>query len=193
MRRLLILALPLIAILAPTRANAQATKIGFVDVQRALVEVEEGKAARTRLQGELAQKRGDLEAKRANLEKMKADYEKQLPVLTPEAKQKKGEELQKAFVEAQQEAQQMQEDLQRKESEAMSGISKRMVQIVNEVVDREGLNYVLDKAALLYAPPASDITNEVVRRYNERFATKADPNAKKTTPAPKPAAPAPKK
>jgi hypothetical protein len=28
---------------------------------------------------------------------------------------------------------------------------------------------VLDKAALLYAPAASDVTNEVVRRYNERF------------------------
>ena len=178
MRRLLILALPLFAVLASTRANAQATKIGFVDVQRALVEVEEGKAARTRLQGELAQKRGDLEQKRANLEKLKADYEKQAPVLSEEAKRKKGEELQKAFVDAQQ--------------EAMSGISKRMVQIVNEVVDREGLNYVLDKAALLYAPPASDITNEVVRRYNERFATKADPKKGATAPAPK-TTPPPKK
>jgi outer membrane protein len=186
MRRLLILALPLFAVLASTRANAQTAKIGFVDVQRALVEVEEGKAARTRLQGELAQKRADLEKKRGDLEKMKADYEKQLPVLSEDAKRKKGEELQKAFMEAQQEAGQMQEELQRKEQEAMSGISKRMVQIVNEVVDREGLNYVLDKAALLYAPPASDITNEVVRRYNERFAAKADAGTAKKPPAPAP-------
>jgi outer membrane protein len=193
MRRLLLLALPLFAIVVSARANAQSMKIGFVDVQRAISEVEEGKAARARLQQELQQKRADIEQKRTNLEKLKADYEKQLPVLSDEAKRKKGEELQKAFVDAQQGAQQMQEELQGKEQEAMQGISKRMVQIVNEVVDREGFNYVLDKAALLYAPPASDITNEVVRRYNERFgAGSGKPGDKKAAAAPK-AAPAPKK
>jgi outer membrane protein len=194
MRRLL-LALPLLVIVLSARANAQsATKIAFVDVQRAIQEVEEGKAARTRLQAELQTKRADIEQKRANLEKMKADYEKQLPVLSDDAKRKKTDELQKAFVEAQQGAQQMQEELQSKEQEAMQGISKRMVQIVNEVVDREGFTYVLDKAALLYAPPASDITNEVVRRYNDRFSGKP---ADKKAPAPADkkaaAAPAPKK
>jgi outer membrane protein len=188
MRRLL-LALPLLPLLFAIPARAQTTKIGFVDVQRAIQEVEEGKAARSRLQQELQQKRSDIELKRTNLEKMKADYEKQLPVLSDDAKRKKGEELQKAFVEAQQGAQQMQEELQGKEQEAMSGISKRMVQIVNEVVDREGFNYVLDKAALLYAPPASDITNEVVRRYNDRFGGK--PGDKKAAPGDKKAAAAP--
>jgi outer membrane protein len=181
MRRLL-LALPLLFAIP---ARAQSMRIGFVDVQRAIQEVDEGKNARARLQQELQQKRSDIDQKRANLEKMKADYEKQLPVLSDDAKRKKGEELQKAFVDAQQGAQQMQEELQGKEQEAMSGISKRMVQIVNEVVEREGFTYVLDKAALLYAPPASDITNEVVRRYNERFAVKPDAGAKKpvtTTP-----------
>jgi len=116
---------------------------------------------------------------------MKADYEKQLPVLSDEAKRKKTDELQKAFIDAQQGAQQMQEELQGKEQEAMQGISKRMVQIVNEVVDREGFTYVLDKAALLYAPPASDITNEVVRRYNDRFGGKPVDKKAAAAPAPK--------
>jgi outer membrane protein len=186
MRRLLLFALPLLAIVVSARANAQsATKIGFVDVQRAIQEVEEGKAARARLQAELQTKRADIEQKRATLEKMKADYEKQLPVLSDEAKRKKTDELQKAFIDAQQGAQQMQEELQGKEQEAMQGISKRMVQIVNEVVDREGFTYVLDKAALLYAPPASDITNEVVRRYNDRFGGKPVDKKAAAAPAPK--------
>ena len=184
MRRLL-LALPLLFAL-PSRA--QGIKIGYVDVQRAVAEVEEGKTARARLQSELQQKRSDLERKRADLEKMKADYDKQAPVLSEDAKRKKQEDLQKAFIEAQNAAGQMQEELSGKEQEAMQGISKRLVQVVAEVSDKESFTFVLDKAALLYAPAASDVTNEVVRRYNERFGgAPAGKTPPKTSPAPKPA------
>ncbi|HTO96007.1 MAG TPA: OmpH family outer membrane protein, partial [Myxococcales bacterium] len=140
-----------------------------VDVQRAIQEVEEGKAARTRLQSELQEKRADLDKKRADLEKMKADYDKQAPVLSEDAKRQKQEQLQKAFLEAQTAAGKMQEELSGKEQEAMQSISKRLLQVVAEVSDKESFTFVLDKAALLYAPAASDVTNEVVRRYNERF------------------------
>ena len=173
--------------LAAGAASAQSMKIGYVDVQRAVQEVEEGKAARTRLQSELQQKRADLDKKRADLEKMKADYDKQAPVLSDDAKKQRQEQLQKAFVEAQNAAGQMQEELSGKEQEAMQSISKRLLQVVAEVSDRESFTFVLDKAALLYAPAASDITNEVVRRYNERFGTgqaKAKPPAGKSPATP---------
>lgn len=168
-------------------ARAQGMKIGYVDVQRAVQEVEEGKAARARLQAELQQKRADLEKKRADLEKMKADYEKQAPVLSDDAKRKKQDELQKAYVEAQNAGMQMQEELSGKEQEAMQNISKRLVQVVAEVSDKENFTFVLDKAALLYAPAASDVTNEVVRRYNERFGSGSPAPSGKTAqkPAPK--------
>jgi outer membrane protein len=181
--------------LAARAASAQAVKIGYVDVQRAVQEVEEGKAARARLQAELLQKRTDLDKKRAELEKMKTDYDKQAPVLSDDAKRQRQEQLQKAFVEAQNAAGQMQEELSGKEQEAMQSISKRLLQVVAEVSDRESFTFVLDKAALLYAPAASDITNEVVRRYNERFGTGTGQAAKKAAAAPPAgkAAPPPKK
>ena len=193
MMRRLLFALPL---LLAVPARAQGMKIGYVDVQRAVQEVEEGKAARTRLQQELAQKRGDLERKRADLEKMRADYDKQAPVLSDEAKRKRQEDLQKAFVEAQNAASQMQEELSGKEQEAMQGISRRLLQVVAEVSDKEGFTFVLDKAALLYAPAASDVTNEVVRRYNERFGSTPAPSGKspqKPNAQKQPAPAAPKK
>src|SRR5229473_2125624 len=180
MRRLLI---ALSLLLAARAAHAEGMKIGYVDVQRAVQEVEEGKQARTRLKSELDQKRANLDQKRATLEKMKADYDKQAPVLSDDAKRKKQEDLQKAFAEAQTQAGEMQEELSGKEQEAMQTISKRLLQVVAEVSDRESFTFVLDKAALLYAPAASDITNEVVRRYNERFGATAG-----KTPAKAPAA-----
>ncbi len=190
MRRLLF-ALAVVSAV-PLAARAQGMKIGYVDVQRAVQEVEEGKQARARLKTELDQKRANLDQKRANLEKMKADYDKQVVTLSDEAKRKKQEELQKAFIEAQNEAGQMQEELSAKEQEAMSGISKRLLQVVAEVSDKESFTFVLDKAALLYAPAASDVTNEVVRRYNERFGSSSAAKAT-AKPAPGNAKPAPGK
>ncbi len=63
----------------------------------------------------------------------------------------------------------MQEELSAKEQEAMGKISRNMIQIVSEVAERDGFAFVFDKAVLLYAPPSSEITNEVVRRYNDKF------------------------
>lgn len=166
MRRLM---LALVLLVTARAASAQGMKIGYVDVQRAVQEVEEGKAARARLKKELDERRAQLDQKRSTLEKMKADYDKQAPVLSEEAKKKRQEDLQKSFMEAQNSAQQMQEELQGKEQEAMQSISKRLLQVVADVSDKETFSFVLDKAALLYAPAASDVTNEVVRRYNERF------------------------
>ncbi|MGZ6142917.1 MAG: OmpH family outer membrane protein, partial [Myxococcales bacterium] len=73
MRRLLVV---LSLVLAARAVHAQGMKIGYVDVQRAVQEVEEGTQARSRLKAELDQNRANLHQKRAALETMKADYDK---------------------------------------------------------------------------------------------------------------------
>ena len=172
MRRLLLALLLPVTLLAAKAARAE-YKIGYVDVQRAVQEVEEGKQARLRLKGEVEDRRRQLDGKKVELTKLQGDYEKQAAVLSEDAKRKKQEELQKKLVEAQQSAQEMQEELTGKEQEAMSSISKRMLQIVAEVAEKDGLHFVLDKSALLFAPNSADITNEVVRAYNDKFAPTA--------------------
>lgn len=169
MRRFLIcLALPAVLLVSKS-ARAEAVKIGYVDVQRAVQEVDEGKAARTRLQGEVDEARKKVEAQQSAFTKMKADYDKQASVLSDDAKKKKQDELQKAYLEMQQGASDLKESIDKKEQAAMGSISQRMLQVIAEISDRDGLAYVLDKQALLFAPPAADVTNEVIRRYNEKF------------------------
>ena len=170
MRRFLLAALIPVALLSAKAARAADAKIGYVDVQRAVDEVEEGKQAKNSLRGQVEEKRKALDGKKANLQKMQADYEKQAAVLSDAAKRTKQEELQKALVEAQQSAQEAEQDLQNKQQEAMGNISKRMLAVIAQVSQAEKLDFVLDKSALLYAPNSADITNEVVRAYNKAFA-----------------------
>ena len=167
MRRLSVSLLLFVSLFAVRAARAE--KIAYVDVQRAIQEVEEGKAAKARLRGELEAKRAEIETKRKDLETLKADYDRQAGVLTDEAKQTKMQELQKKYLEVQQLASKMQDELTGKEQEAMRSIGERMLQVVHEVSEKDGFTFVIDKQVLLYAPAASDITNEVVRRYNDKF------------------------
>ena len=159
----------LLSSFAAFAARAQAIKIGYVDVQRAIQETDEGKSARSRLKGEFEQRRQQIDKKSGDLEKMQQDYEKQAPVLSDDAKKKKQEEFQKALIDARKQANDLQEDMGRKEQEAMASILQKLQQVVAEIAEREQLTFVLEKASLLYGPQAADITNEVVRRYNDRF------------------------
>jgi outer membrane protein len=176
-------------------ARAQPMKLAYVDVQRAIQETEEGKTARNRLKSEFDQRRAQVDKKSVDLEKMQQEYEKQAPVLSEEAKRKKQEEFQKALLDARKSAGDLQEDMNRQEQQAMGNILQRLQQVVAEIAERESLSFVMDKGTLLFAPAAADITNEVVRRYNDRFGAGdkgGKASAKTAQPAPKAAQPAPK-
>jgi outer membrane protein len=79
----------------------------------------------------------------------------------------------------------------------MRGIIDRMAGIVREIAEADGFTMVFERndSGLVYAPPALDLTNELIRKYNSRHpggAAKkpAAPAAKPAAPAAKPAAPA---
>ena len=171
---------------------AKAQKIGYVDVQRAIQETEEGKAARTRLKNEFEQRRAQIDKKSQDLEKLQQEYEKQQAVLSDDAKKKKQEEFQKLLVDTRKSASELQEDLAGKEQQAMASILQKLNTVVAEIAERESIAFVMDKASLLFAPQAADITNEVVRRYNDRFGAGEKGQAPKTA-AKKNDAPAPAK
>ena len=190
MRRTLFAASLLAASTSAFAARAQ--KIGYVDVQRAIQETEEGKAARTRLKGEFEQRRAQIDKKSQDLEKMQQEYDKQQSVLSDDAKKKKQEEFQKLLVDTRKSASELQEDLAGKEQQAMASILQKLNTVVAEIAERESIAFVMDKASLLFAPQAADITNEVVRRYNDRFGAGEKGQAPKTA-AKKNDAPAPAK
>jgi outer membrane protein len=177
----------------PALARAE-QKIGYVDLQRALNEVEEGKTAKAVLQKDFAEKQRQLDGKKTEFEKLQADFEKQAVVMSEQARKDKAQDLDRCARELQALFVNLQKDLSEREREATRGIFDRMNQIVQEIAEADGFSFVLDKAAgIIYAPPSLDLTNELIRKYNARFpgggAKKAEAAApKKPADAPKPAA-----
>jgi hypothetical protein len=51
----------------------------------------------------------------------------------------------------------------------MKGLFDKMTAIVREISETEGFTVVLEKSAgVVFAQPSLDITNELIRKYNQR-------------------------
>jgi outer membrane protein len=193
MRQTLLVAACVLAV--PSLATAEDVKIGYVDVQRALSEVEDGRAAKNALKKEFDEKQRVLDERQEELRVMKEEMDKQGLMLSAEAKQDKLNEFQKKMLEMQQLYFNLQKELSSREGEMTKGIFERMNRVLNQIADEEGYTVILEKneSSILYARPYLDITNELIRKYNALLAKerggkdgktgadkpKKDPKAKK--------------
>ncbi len=166
MRHAVVLA---VAFLLPAAAVRADIKIGYVDVQRALNEVEDGRDAKAKLKKEFDDKQRMLDEKQEELRVIKEDIDKQSGLLTPEAKQEKLNDLQKKMLELQQMYMNMQKDLQEREGQVTKGIFERMNRVLNQIAEEENYGLILERneSSILYARGHMDLTNEVIRKYND--------------------------
>jgi outer membrane protein len=194
MRILTFLATLAIAVaLAPT-ASAAELKIGYVDLQQALNEVDEGKAAKAQLKKDFDDKQKRLDREQSELKRMKEDLDKQAVVMADDARREKQGELDRKFMEVQGLFVQLQKELSEREREVTRGIFEKMTQIIREIAEADGFTLVFERtdAGLVYAPKSLDLTSDLIRKYNARYkgagagtGTGADAGKKKAEPAKK--------
>ena len=162
----------------PAQARAE-QKIAYVDLQRALNEIEEGKAAKASLKREFDQKQKLLDEKKTEFDKLRGEFEKQALVMSEQARKDKQTELERKGGELQGFFVQLQKELSDREREATRGIFDKMHAIVREIADADAISLVVQAEALVYATPSLDITNELVRKYNTRHKAGGTSAAKK--------------
>jgi outer membrane protein len=178
MKKLFIVTIMLLLSAVSIRAKAEELKIGLVDFQRALNEVEEGKAAKARLKAEFDQKQKTLDALQNDLKTMKDGLEKQKLVLSQDAMKQKEGEYRDKFIELQKKLADFRGELQQKEAEYTGNIIQNLKQIVQEIGARDKYTLILERGGdvVLYSQTATDLTPQVIASYNSH-----------PRPAPKPA------
>lgn len=185
----------LISLVTATTAFAD-LKLGYVDLQRALMEVGEGQQAKAKLKAEIDKKKGEFETEQKKLREDGMVLDRQASAMSEEVRVEKMKQLQGRLMQITEKGQKLQVEFVEKERTELKKIFDRMDPIVAEIAKREGLAMVFEKtdSGLVYAPASMDVTNELVRTYNEKFPVKGMKPAAPapTTPATPPAAPAPK-
>lgn len=154
-------------ILAAAIANAD-TKIGFVDMQKAIQATAAGKKAKTELEGDFNKKKKDLEKKEADLKKMGEDLEKKKSVMSEEALGKKQAEFQEEMMKYRDVVGKSQVEIQKKERELTAPILEKMKKAIAKLAKDKGYSLILENSQMvLFATAESDLTDEVVKAFEK--------------------------
>lgn len=177
-----------------TPVAAAELKVGYVDYQRILLEVDEGKAAKNRLQGWLESRQKEIDREQEGLRKEKELLEKQASAMSEATRVQKSTELQKKVFDLAQKWEKARGEAQNKERQEMEPIVSRIDQVIAKLAERDGLSMVFEKrdSGIVYVLNQFDLTNEVVRNYNVLSKSKAPAKAAPAAAAKAPAD-APKK
>lgn len=156
--------------LISTVAHAE-FKAAYVDIQRAVQEVDEGKAAKARLQKMADEKQKAFEKEQNQLKAELEAYTRQKAAMDDKVAAQKEGELQKKMFEFQQRAEKLRTELAESERKELGTIFPKLETLLGQIAQREGLTMVFDRSSsgLAWAPPSLDLTNELIRMYNAQF------------------------
>ena len=166
MRKIVFLLL-IIFVLPVSSLAADSVKFGSIDLQKVLNESEAGKKAKSDLEVLIKSKESTIADKSKVIEKLKGEIEKQASVLSAEARKKKEDELEKLLREYNRLVQDSQAEVKKKEGELTDAIIKESREIIGKIGEEEGYTLIIEKGMILYSNKGIDITDSVLKKYDE--------------------------
>lgn len=151
--------------LLPGVAAAQ-TKVGVVDVQRAVASTEDGLRAQATLKKLFDSKQQELNKKQTDMQRQREDIDKQSKVLPKEALQKRVDDWQKQMMELQAIFVEYNKELEKKQKELTDPVFEKVLAIIKRIATSENIDVVLDKATVAYVRTDLDLTDKAIQMYN---------------------------
>ncbi len=145
--------------------TGSSVKIGYVDMQRALNDVNEGKAAKAKLEADGNAKKKKLEIMQNELKAMKEDLDKQRLILSKEALAEKEAKFQQKFIELQKTSMDFEKEFAEKEMSFIKPIGEKLQSVIQKMGSDEGYTMIVPVA--VYAGPGIDLTDKVIATYNK--------------------------
>jgi Skp family chaperone for outer membrane proteins len=173
------LVLAMLAMLAqPLPAAAQAKKsgqggslerVGVVDVQKILREASATRAIRPQLDKLKNSYQAQFKKEEDELRAADQDLERQRAILSPEAFNDKRVEFQKRANGLQRKVQQARQLLDESLGQAMGVVQDQLRAVLVQVRDEHKLQLILFRSAVIAMEPRFDITEEVLKRLNQKL------------------------
>gem|GEM_PF-2741988 len=156
-----------VAVLLMGAVPAWALKIGVVNMQRAVSETTDGKSAEQHLKASKTTAEKDLNGKIQTALKDEKKLSKSWKVLKEDDRKKKAAAAQERIQGLQQEYVAAERNLMEEKTRIMLEISKKLNLAIQQVAKRDGYDYIMTNAAVLWAPKSSDVTDAVIAQYNK--------------------------
>lgn len=141
-------------------------KIGYVDLQRALTQVSEGKAAKEKLEKKVKVKQAEFDKMQEEAKKLKDELETQGAMMKEDLKRQKIQEYQKKLMELQDYYLGNQKELAEEEAKLTRPILERFEKILKKIGKEEGYTIIVEKSAVVFASPSVDLTDRLIKDFN---------------------------
>jgi outer membrane protein len=145
---------------------AAQVKVAVVDVQRAVMQTEDGLRAQATLKKMFDSRQQEINKKQVELQKQKEDIDKQSRVLSQQALQKKIDDWQKQMVELQGTFVEYNKELEKKQKEMTDPIFERVIGAIKRVAGTDGYDLIVDRATVAFSRSDLDLTDRVIQLAN---------------------------
>lgn len=181
---------------APSTPAQSAMKVGVINVQAAIAGTAEGKQAAAELQSQFSPRTTELQ----NYQKQGQDLQSRLQngqtTLSDEEKARLQRELDVLNRTFQRKQQEFQEDTQDAQQDVVNRIGRKMIDVLDKYAKDNNFSVILDESSqqtpVIYAANQIDVTQEIIRLYDQSYpvktASSASPGASRPAPRPAPAA-----
>jgi outer membrane protein len=185
-----------VTILAPAlRAQSTAgapTKVGVINMQAAITGTAEGKQAAAQLQSQFAPRQVELQDMQKQIEDDQSRLRTGQTTLSDEEQARLSRDYNTMTRKLQRKSQEDQDDLNDAQQDLINRIGRKMVDVLDKYAKDGGYAVVLDSSSqqtpIIYEANQIDITQDIIRLYDEAYPVKAAATAP-SRPAPRPSAP----
>ncbi len=177
--------------------GAAPSKVAILNVRLAIASTAEGKQANIQLQAQFTPQTTELDNMQRQMQDLQNKLNNGARTLSDDEKarlQNQGQLLQRQYQRKQDD---LNDQLTAAQGDIVDEIGRKMIDVLDKYSKDNGLAAVLDSSAqgtpVVYGAPQLDITNEIIRLYDQQYPAKAATTAPGTTKAPAtPATAAPK-
>lgn len=180
MNKPMLMAFVLVCVLAWTAAGqtqAAPNKVGIIHVQQALVSTEDGKKAVAELQAKFEPTSKKLESMRDEIASLQAELSKGSNTMGEERRRQLAREIDQKTRDLNRAQEDAQEEFQREQEKLLQTLGQRMMAVISKYSNDNGYSLILDvsnpQTPVLYAANNIDITQDIIKLYNEEAAKAA--------------------
>lgn len=159
---------------APSLPAQSPTKIAIINIQGAILATKDGEKARNEIQSKFSGRAKEIESRLAEINRRKDQFNKGANTMSAEAREKLSREIDDLQKRYQWDSEDLENDLQQEQAKLVNDIGQRMIQEIDGYAKDSSFAIVLDVSGqqnpVLWAANGIDITQEIVKRYDAKYA-----------------------
>jgi outer membrane protein len=187
-QKFLVYGLLALAMVISAPAQSDATKVGIINIQQAIISTRDGQAAVKELQDRFNPKQKELQDQQAEIQSLQQQLQRGANTLSEEALRKLRQDIDDKQRALQRNSEDAQIEFDQQQQRVFAGISEKMQAVIDKFAREKNFQLIIDvsspQSGVLFASNSIDITKDVIAAFD------SDTTPTSGAAAAKPAAPA---